>query len=81
MLAPLTLSALLLISLFLPIRKWIKKSLHLKYKATDIPYKDAADEFITDYDRENPVTKKDGEIRMIEMKEQKGENLTMTIKT
>jgi hypothetical protein len=59
--------------LFLPIRRWIRRTLHLTYKSDQEIYQEAALDFITDYDKENPVSKKDGELRLINLKIERGD--------
>lgn len=49
-------------------------SKHLEIAEED--YYEAACKFITDYDKENPVTSKDGELRLIDHRLKYDKNLT-----
>lgn len=61
------------ILLFLPFQKWIESSLALQYDYEQVNYYSAVLDFITDYDKENPVTKTNGEFRLISLKEKSGD--------
>jgi len=67
---PILILVIVFIFLILPIRSCINRCISLE-DLQDINYGEQAVKFITDYDAENPATKKEGEIRLLELRRPK----------
>lgn len=64
---PLILCLVIAALLILPVGQCIKKC-NIEIALSIVPYKEAVETFVTDYDKENPVTKKQGELRLLDIK-------------
>lgn len=60
------LATLILVCIFIlfPVRTLIMKCIEER-DVEEAKYEDHDDKFVTDYDRENPITKKEGEVRFL----------------
>lgn len=65
--------AIVIIFVILPIRTCINKCIKPEMP-DEMTYMEKFEDFTTDYDCENPVTKKEGDIRLIELRTEKNKS-------